>query len=179
MAHLAYPVTAIRDDGFTMVAATPEEAAAFHTLAIGPKHVEVSFSDWDYSKHTTYHTWVLRDAYGAPVDPYDLPGRRRRSSWWASRAEKARAAAERGLPIPGTGNRRSGRWSWRSYKMNVKARAEDAALEADMKEWGVEEFNVRRRRHCKLPQVFDDVGHRHYDRNWKRSRRTRWKAGAT
>lgn len=179
MAHLAYPVTAIREDGFTMVAATPEEAAAFHNLDVGPKHVEVVFNDWDYSKHITRSTWVLRDAYGDPVDPYDLPQPPRRRSWWASRAEGARQAAERGLPIPGTSNRYSKRWAWRSFDMNIKARAEEAALASDMEEWGVAEYNVGRKHNHKLPKIYDDVGHRHYDRNWKRSRRTRWKAGAT
>ena len=178
MAHLAYPVTAIRDDGFTMVATTPEEARDFNRLRIGDKHVEMSRHEWDGSTHYTYYRWILRDVYGDAVDPGDLPQPIRRRPWWTTRSEAARAAAERGLPIPGTSGRRSYRWSWRSFDMNIAARAADAALDDDLAEWGVEEFKAGRRRHRKLPQVWDDVSHRHYDRNWKRSRRTRWKAGA-
>ena len=178
MAHINYPVTAIRHDGYTIVAATPEEAASFHNLRPGNKHVErYSIFGWTFQEDAVrYYDWILRDALGKVVQVEDLPDSPRCRPYWEQRTKAHRRAAEMGLPIPGTGHRFRGRY-YRGYNTNIAARAEEAALDADLKEWGVYDFNVGRRRNKKLPQIYDDVGHRNYDRNWKRNRRTRWKAG--
>ena len=84
-------------------------------------------------------------------------------------------AAERGLPIPGTG--RSHRYSrgYRSFRVNASMRAAEAALDGDLADWGVAHMHVGRTRRQDLPQVWDDVAYRWKRRSWKEVRATQWR----
>lgn len=182
MKELLYPLVAIHHDGETIVADTREEAIGFRRLRPEAKHVShwrpfVGFRNGEavYEDRTTHHEWIVRDAEGGVVLHEELPERPRSPARWRrARIEAVRIAAERGLPIPGTGSRR--RRHFRRFAMNVAMRADEAGLDADLAEWGLEGVTVgRKRAKLKLPQVWDDVAWRRTVRNWKDCRDTQWR----
>jgi len=76
--------------------------------------------------------------------------------------------------VPGTGRLSNYSRGYRAYRINIAMRASEAALEDDLRDWGVESMNVGRVRAATLPQVWDDVAWRCGHRSWKNHRRTRW-----
>lgn len=183
MIDFTYPLTAIRDNGETIVAVSPEQAAAFNYLRPGPKHVEsvlwisaITRAGPVWRKHTIHHEWIVRDHHGAVVLHEDLPRTNApRHGWLRRRLLEAREAAERGLPIPGTGVRRRYRHGYRTFRFNIAMRAAEAALRDDLAEWGVPTARVGRIRSHTLPQVCDDVQWRSDRSCWKNYRRTQWR----
>lgn len=183
MTDFTYPLTAIRDDGKTIIAATPIEAAAFNRLRPGPKHIVAYMwiaairrdgPVWQTS--TTAYEWIVRDHYGKTVLHEDLPRTdARRIGVLRRRVIDARTAADRGLPIPGTGARRRYSSGYRDFRTNIAMRAAEASLRDDLADWGVANARVGRTRVHDLPQVWDDVEWRSNRRSWKDTRRTQWR----
>lgn len=170
-----YPIAAIRDDGTTILARTPEEALAFHRLHVWEKHVHayIGMDGWLRSER---HEWIMRDDHGCVLLAEDLPERpRRHIGWYERNLRRIRHAAERGLPIP-LGEKRIDRArNRRAFRMNVAMRGADLALDADLAEWGVDHMQVGRMRTRKLPQVGDDIAWREPRRCWKRYRDSQWR----
>lgn len=174
MTDFTYPLAAIRADGTTIIATTPDEAVAFRRLNPGPMHAEGQY-DWQGRLIHFRHEWIVRDHHGRVVLHAELPDDRIRTPWYARRLALAQAAAERGLPIPGTGSRRRYSSGYRAYRTNMAMRAAEAALADDLADWGVPDVRVGRRRAHDLPQVWDDVAYRTGRRSWKLNRLTRWR----
>lgn len=183
MTDLAYPLAAIHDDGTTIIAATPIEAAAFNRLRPGPKHVDsimwiaaIGREGPIWRTSTVRHEWIVRDHHGATVLHEDLPSTDApRRGWLRRRLVEAQDAAARGLPIPGTGARRRYSSGFRGFRTNIAMRAAEAALADDLVDWGVANARVGRVRAHDLPQVWDDVAWRANRRSWKDARRTQWR----
>lgn len=183
MTDFVYPLVAIRDDGETIIARSPDEAAAFNRLRPGPRHVQGfmwisgrSPAGPVWRESVTRHEWIVRDHLGAVVLHEDLPRTTApRHDWLRRRAIEVQKAAERGLPIPGTG--RSVRYSrgYRAFRKNVAMRAAEAALDDDLEAWGIPHARVGRRRVPGLPQVWDDVPWRADRRCWKDYRSAQWR----
>jgi len=183
MTDFVYPLVAIRDDGETIIATSPQDAAAFNRLRPGPQHVQGymwvsghSPSGPIWRESLTRHEWIVRDHYGDTVLHEDLPrSDAPRRGWLRRRIMEAREAADRGLPIPGTGRR--GRYSrgYRAYRTNIAMRAAEAALADDLEAWGVPHARVGRSRAYDLPQVWDDVPWRADRRSWKHYRPSQWR----
>lgn len=76
--------------------------------------------------------------------------------------------------VPGTGRLRPYGQGYRSFRINIRMRAAEAALQEDLDDWGVLHMKGGRRRAASLPQVWDDVPWRCGHRSWKEHRRTRW-----
>lgn len=183
MPDFTYPLVAIRADGHTITARTPLEAAAFSALRPGPSHVETA--TWiaalragcaEWRSCETHHDWIVRDDHGLTVRHADLPDdgvpRRGRSH---RRAALVAAAAERGLPIPGTGGRRRYSSGFRRFAMNVAMRSAETGLGADLEAWGVPHARVGRLRSHGLPEVWDDVAYRNKRCSWKEHRATQYR----
>lgn len=185
MTDFTYPFTAIRANGETIIAAGPTEAAAFNRLRPGPRHVEgylwITAMRADgpiWAERKTHHEWIVRDAYGAVVLHEDLPRTDApRRSWLRRRVIDARAAAERGLPIPGTGKGHRYSRGYRGFRVNIAMRAAEAALADDLDDWGVANARVGRARSHRLPHVWDDVAYRYKCASWKDHRTTQWRGG--
>jgi len=129
-----------------------------------------------WRESVTRHKWIVRDHHGAVVLQEDLPCNTiRRESWMRRRIRVAQEAEARGLPIPGTG--RSVRYSrgYRDYAINIAMRSDEAALDADLAEWGVGHLRVGRKRALDLPQAWDDVYYRRDRRCWKDRRANQWR----
>ena len=177
MTDLAYPLVAIRDDGRTIIARTPEEAADFNRLRPGPKHAE-AYTTYDGKLGFTRHEWIVRDHHGRVVLREELPCKDGgRTGWFTRRLNAARNAADRGLPIPGTGARRRYSSGYRGFAVNISMRAAEAALADDLADWGAPHARVGRTRSHDLPQVWDDVAWRGDRRSWKDHRATQWRGG--
>lgn len=175
MTDLAYPLAAIRDDGTTIIAATPLEAAAFNRLHPAPAHAQ-AYTSYDGTLAFTRSEWIVRDHFGRTVHREELPDfRARRIGHFGRRDAAVRAAAERGLPIPGTGARRRYSAGFRDFRANISMRAAEACLADDLADWGVRDTRVGRVRTHDLPQVWDDVAWRGDRRSWKDHRRTQWR----
>lgn len=174
MTDFVYPLAAIRDDGATLIAETPEEAIRFNHLRPGPKHAQ-AYTRYDGSLGFIRHEWIVRDAEGRTVLHEDLPRQERRPGWYGRRIATARAAAEKGLPIPGTGKSRRYSSGYRSFRVNTAMRAAEAGLAGDLDDWGVSHMHVGRTRRHDLPQVWDDVAYRWKRRSWKDTRATQWR----
>ena len=184
MIDFAYPLAAIHANGDTIIAATPDEAAAFNHLRPGPFHVRgISYivaicqGEAVHRETVVRHDWIVRDAYGATVLHEDLPRTDApRHGWLRRRLLEAREAAERGLPIPGTGRRRRYSSGYRGFRRNATMRAAESGLTADLRDWGVEGVHVGRTRTHLLPRVWDDVPYRSGRRGgWKEHRATQWR----
>jgi hypothetical protein len=183
MNDLVYPLVAIREDGLTCIADTPEEASEFNHLRPGPKHVEaysyiqrITSQGAVWGESVTRWKWIVRDDAGRVVLHEDLPRfDKPRRGWFTKRLVAAQAAAERGLPIPGTGSRRRYSSGYRAFAVNISMRAAEAGLAADLDDWGVGHMNVGRRRSHRLPKVWDDVAYRSDRRCWKQHRSNRWR----
>ena len=181
MTDIVYPIAAIRDDGATIVAHTPDEAIGFRSLHPGVKHRHHYDIHVIRSGGVTIETqidrceWIVRDDFGAVVDIHDLPSGDRRRGWYQTRIEMAQEAAARGLPIPRTGKRSRYRRGFRAFAKNMAMRAAEAALDGDLDDWGIAHMNVGRRRVGTLPKVCDDVAWRSGRRSWKYSRDTQWR----
>jgi len=175
MTDLAYPLAAIRDDGTTIIAATPLEASAFRNLNPSDRHVH-AYVGFDGRTRVDRSEWIVRDDLGRTVLREDLPDfRPTRVGYFGRRAAAVRAAAERGLPIPGTGSRRRYSSGYRGFRCNLAMRAAEAALADDLADWGVPDARTGRVRTHLLPQVWDDVAWRGDRRSWKDHRRTQWR----
>lgn len=175
MHDIAYPLVAIRDDGTTIIAATPDEAVAFNQLRPGTHHVH-AYLGFDDRLRFDRTEWIVRDHFGRIVHQAELPHEDRpRRARLQRRLDAVRDAAARGLPIPGTGPRRRLSRGYRGYRTNIAARAAEAALAADLADWDVEDVRVGRARNHDLPQVWDDVDWRRGRRSWKDQRRTQWR----
>lgn len=183
MTDFVYPLVAIRDDGETIIATSPAEAAAFNRLRPGPQHVQGYMWISGYSpcgpiwrERVTRHEWIVRDHHGDVVLHEDLPRSDvPRHGWLRRRAMEAREAADRGLPIPRTGRKVRYSRGYRAYRANISMRAAEAALADDLAEWGVEHARVGRTRALDLPQVWDDVPWRADRRCWKDYRPAQWR----
>lgn len=182
MNDLTYPLVAIRDDGETIVAYTEDEARALRRLRIQPTHVHsyrvfVGFRGGlpVHEVRTERSEWIVRDDAGRVVHHAELPDFERGIGWYGRRLRLAQEAAERDLPIPGSGKRRRYGNGFRSFRINASMRAAEAGLAADLDDWGVGHMRVGRVRSHLLPQVCDDVPWRSNRRCWKESRRTRWR----
>lgn len=182
MTYPTYPLAAIRDDGITVLAYTEDEARGFRRLHADVAHVHhyeafAGFRDGEplYETRTDRHEWIIRDDEGRIVQHAELPDFERGVGWMGRRLRLAQAAAERGLPIPGSGKRRRYGAGYRLFRINTAARAAEAALSTDLKDWGVSHMKVGRVRTHLLPQIWDDVPWRSNRRCWKDNRRTRWR----
>lgn len=173
MNDIAYPIAAIRDDGTTIIARTPEEAIRLRNLRPGPKHAD-AYTAYDGTLSFTRHEWIVRDAFGRTVHEEELPYHERGPGWRGRRAAIVSEAVARGLPIPGVGRRRYSH-NRRSYRTNISMRAAEAGLAGDLEDWGVEAARVGRTRARDLPQVWDDVAWRGSRRCWKSCRATQWR----
>ena len=166
------PYTAIRSDG---------HFEHFDTIE-GLHHMRASFAAkhrnverrWDGSVFLRDKDWIVRDAMGATVVPDDVPWPIRGRAWWASRADRTRAAMDRGLPIPGCGRRGNYRWHRRiSHHGDNRAAS---AVEADL----VNDLHMLESRQLasfRKARLLDgrDGPHRSIERCWKDQRSTRWK----
>lgn len=184
MPDYAYPLIATRHDGKTYVAHTIREAIAMFaplgaisdnlldrcvTRYVTPDGHEV------YEEGYRFNHVIVRDDEGRVVHDRDIPlPERANRPRYLRRLDEKRLAAERGLPIPGTGCRRNSRY-YRRYARNITMRAQDFALELDLEEWGVEHLNVGGRRAKNLPKWGDDVPGRMRQRSWKTQRATQWR----
>lgn len=183
MTDPTYPLTAIRDNGETIVAATPIEAAAFNRLRPATHHVQSHLyitamrSDGPvWRESVTRNEWIVRDAYGEVVHAHDLPDQgSRRRAWLMRRVDEARHAADRDLPIPGTGKKHRYSRGYRGFRTNIAMRAAEAALRDDLDNWDLANAHVGRRRSHDLPQVWDDVAYRYKLTSWKNHRNTQWR----
>lgn len=183
MPDFAYPLIAIRNDGATITAYTPEEASAFNRLRPGRHHVErihyIAVMGRDgpvWRESTVRHEWIIRDDHGRIVLHEDLPSTDApRGGWRRRRLVEAQEAAERGLPIPRTGRRHRYSSGYRAFRTNIAMRAAEAALDQDLADWDIATAKVGRRRAHDLPQVRDDVEWRSGRRCWKDYRGTQWR----
>lgn len=183
MPDFTYPLVAIRNDGTTITAHTPEEACAFNRLRPGHCHVErilyIAAMGRDgpiWRESAVHHEWIVRDDHGRIVLHEDLPSTDApRSGWLRRRLVEAQEAAKRGLPIPRTGRRRRYSSGYRAFRTNIAMRAAEAALAHDLADWEITIPNVGRRRAHDLPQVWDDVEWRSGRRCWKDYRDTQWR----
>ena len=111
---------------------------------------------------------------GATVLPDDVPFPARRRAFWACRTDRARAAMDRGLPIPGCGRR--GGYGWhRSFAFVGDNRAA-SAIEADLAN-DLDMLESRHMAHLRKARLTDgwDGPSRSCERSWKDQRSTRWK----
>ena len=183
MNDLVWPLVAIRDDGTTIVAYTPEKAASFRRLRPEIRHVhhwEAIMGSHDgeavYVDRTARAEWIVRDDAGRVVAHDELPiVEKPRGGLLRRRADEARQAAGRGLPIPRTGRRGRWRHGWRWFSHGIAGRAADAALGHDLTDWGLEDMRVGRTRAHLLPDVGDDVAWRSDRRSWKHYRHRQWR----
>ncbi len=183
MPDFVYPLVAIRDDGTTITATSPDEAAAFNRLRPGRQHVHgfmwisaIGPSGPIWREQVTRHEWIVRDDHGATVLHEDLPRTDApRMGWLRRQLRDAQDAAARGLPIPGTGRRRRHSAGYRSFRTDLAMRAAEAALAGDLADLGFEGMRVGRTRAPELPQVWDDVPWRSRRRCWKDYRATQWR----
>jgi hypothetical protein len=182
MNDLTYPLIAIRDDGETIVAHTEDEARALRRLRPQATHVNsyrvfVGFRGGlpVHEVRTDRSEWIVRDDAGRVVHGAELPDFDRGVGWYGRRLRLAQEAADRGLPIPGSGKRSRYRRGFRAFRINTAMRAAEAGLAADLDEWGVSHMHVGRTRSHLLPQVCDDVQWRSNRRCWKDTRSTRWR----
>lgn len=120
-----YPLNAIHKDGRVVLLYTIEEARAF----IGKygrwydRHVE---SYWGINQYGLYREtktngWIVRDDRGRTVPVKDIEYQYPAYWWYNQRIAEARRAAEKGLPIPGTGG------SKKCWKMNHTAKKNSGA----------------------------------------------------
>lgn len=113
----AWPLIAIRFDGHTIPLMDVAAVRAFEASirraneSWGDKHRHTFQCHHPFAHQIqTYYHWVIRDDLGRTVTPdafydaYVSP----RPAWYARRHAAARAAAEKGLPIPGTGCAKAG-----------------------------------------------------------------------
>ena len=176
MTDAIYPIAAIRDDGTTMLARTPQEAMAFHRLHVSEMHVH-AYVGYDDRLWRERYEWIMRDDHGQVVLQNDLPERPRlRAGWRERQIQAVRHAAERGLPIPLEERRISRARNRRSFRMNVAGRSADLALTDDLAEWDVDHLRVGRVRTRKLPQVGYDIAWRAPRQCWKQYRDSQWRS---
>lgn len=179
----AYPLIAIRDDGRTIVADTPDEAIGlFRNLRFGEHHVDrISHERYGangsiiLSETVIRSEWIVRDDEGNTLSAHDVPqAKRQYRGWSARRLAAVRHAAENGLPIPGIRRWRRTRY-FRRFAKNIAMRAAEVALDQDLEDWDVAHMDVGRRRVPELPKWGDDLGCRSRPRSWKDQRRTQWR----
>lgn len=129
---------------------------------------------WDGSVLFQENDWIVRDAMGSVVVPDDIPWPERRRAFWASRADRTRAAMDRGLPIPGCGRRGSYRWHRRFAFIGDNRAA--SAIEADLA-GDLDMLETRHMAHLRKARLADgwDGPNRSCERCWKDQRSTRWK----
>lgn len=177
--NIEYPVYFIHRDGHVFVAVDEETAA--QCRIDGEKHRtpvrRIGENGVPERTLLVEAEWIARDALGGIVAPNDIPRPRRRRGWWTRRLEEAALAAAKGLPIPGTG-RNFGRTSssYRRIGAHYGERRDNAALDVEIAEAGLEARHVLRMRKVG-PAPYEDASWRKNQRNWKAQRRTRWKEG--
>lgn len=169
---IEYPIYFIRADGHVVVANTPDDCRGWSVAAKHRHPHGVHFSNGEFEIRIAENEWIARDALGAVVLTSDLPRDERHYAWWARSDERARRAAELGLPIPGTGT------STTCYRRRPRIRlSEDRAqrcLAYDLVEAGLYPTDVRRGKRV-ANDPWDDGCRRRPQRCWKEQRRTRWK----
>ena len=169
---IEYPIYFIRADGHVVVANTPDDCRGWSVDAQHREAMGVHYSDGTIRIRIAENEWIARDALGAVVLTADLPSTERRYAWWARSDERARRAAELGLPIPGTGTSTT-RWRKRPRTRLAEDRAQ-RCLAADMIDAGLYATDVRRGKRV-ANDPWDDGSRRRSQRCWKEQRRTRWK----
>lgn len=166
------PFTAIHVDGYHEHLDTIEELHPMRKR-FGTKHRFME-RRWDGTLMPRTVEWIVRDALGATVSPEDVPWPTPRRASWARRGELVRLAAERGLPIPGSGGRGSYRWhrriAFHGDNRAASAIENDLAGELDM----LESRHLGALRKARLVDGWD-AGDRSCERSWKDHRATRWK----
>lgn len=175
MAAIEYPIHFIRSDGLVWTAETPADAVGLtcdthHRRVVRSRDVNGDVL-WE---QVVEATWIARDSFGAIVDHADLPPKAYpKAGWWNRRQLTAQAAAERGLPIPGTGHARGGR-AKRRQSAYVGERRDFCAFAQELAEEGLQDRMIMRLRHVG-PAPYDEGTWRITERSWKNQRRTKWK----
>jgi hypothetical protein len=175
MAEIEYPLHFIRADGFVWTAETPEEAAGCgadrHHREVVRRRDENGVVLWE---QVIECEWIARDSFGRIVEGRDIPDAKRATDgWWNRRRTAARAAAERGLPIPETG-RKGRRGPFRRVAPYVGELRDFQAFAAELADCGLQDRMVVRLRNVG-PAPYEDGIWRKTERNWKTQRTTRWK----
>jgi hypothetical protein len=168
----ALPLAAIHKDG-TVELFDSLEALHPHRRSIHLKHREV-YSVIDGEMRFAEHDWIVRDGFGAVVDPDDIPYPPRRKAFWARGKERARIAEAAGVAIPGTGRSHGYRYHRRFAYMGDNRAA--AAIAADLTV-GLDQLERRHLASLRQPRLVDgwDGPNRCTERCWKDQRRTQWR----
>lgn len=170
---IEYPIDLIHRDGSIFRLDTPEAASKYRYSFDRHHRQAVRFWNGQHDDvRLVENDWIARDALGAVVDSQDIPEAARRP-WWLRALRETQHAAERGLPIPGTGGHNT-RYR-RTVGRYVAETARNLELDDELAEAGLSGMRVCRKRriaHCR----YDDAERRFPQRCWKEQRRTRWKA---
>lgn len=177
MADIEYPIDFIRSDGAVWTAHTPDEAVGCRIDGDRHRsHVRYYMSDGTVGYDRIAEAeWIARDALGRIVHAEDLPTAPRAAiGWWNRRLLAARAAADRGLPIPGTGRHKG--TAYRRTAPYIGEKRDMAAFAAELAEEGLADRMIVRLRNVG-PVPYEDGAWRRTQRCWKKQRRTKWQQG--
>jgi hypothetical protein len=113
MKKYLYPLNAVHKSGFVFLLYSLEEVHDFIRKYGRFYEKRVScHTTWNpYTSVLVINDWIVRDDRGQIVKYDDIPSLPYSGGWWIRKQEERKAAAEKGLPIPGTRKRR-----W--HKMN-------------------------------------------------------------
>lgn len=178
MADIEYPIHFIRRDGCVWTADTPEDAAGMgadrhHRQVVRRYDLDGSIA-WE---HAIECEWIARDSFGRIVESRDLPDAPRATiGWWNKRQIVARHAAERGMPIPGTGRhgRCGRRTAFRRTAPYIGEKRDFEAFAQELAEEGLQDRMIVRLRSVG-PVPYEDGSWRKAERNWKNQRTTQWR----
>lgn len=178
MADIEYPLHFIHRGGHVWTAETAEQASGkradhHHRQVIRRYDLDGGVA-WE---QVVEADWIARDSFGRIVEGRDIPDLPRATiGWWNRRQVAARAAGERGLPIPETGRkgRKGRRGPYRRVGPYVGERRDGAAFARDLAEEGLlGRMIVRLRKVGPVP--YEDGEWRKTEHGWKNHRRTQYR----